>query len=175
MDDSLVCVDSDDVALFPLARADCHKGEGVLHRAFSVFLFDTQGRVLLQQRSALKALWPGYWSNSCCSHPRWMETMEHAVERRLFEELGVRTKVEPSHTFVYHARYGDIGSEREYCHVFLGTLESTDLFPDPDEILAVRWVDRHDLDREIAAGTTDFTPWFLQEWDVVREPLQTSC
>lgn len=172
--DDLVCVDDDDVALYPLAKVDCHKGDGVLHRAFSVFLLDATGRILLQRRSALKPLWPGFWSNSCCSHPRWMEPLELAVDRRLAEELGVRAKVELLHSFIYHARFGDVGSEREFCHVFLGTLDSAEVRPDPAEISAVRWAARAEIDAEIASAAHVFTPWFLQEWDAIRGSLPAS-
>ena len=120
MVDSLVCVDFDDVELYPLSKAECHLGEGVLHRAFSVFLLDPSGtRVLLQQRAAPKLLWPGFWSNSCCSHPRWQEPMESAVQRRLAEELGVNAPVRQLYSFIYHAQFEDVGAERELCHVFL--------------------------------------------------------
>lgn len=169
--DDLVCVDDDDVALYPLAKVDCHKGDGILHRAFSVFLLDPAGRVLLQRRSALKPLWPGYWSNSCCSHPRWMEPLEQAVDRRLMEELGVRTDVELRHSFIYHARFGNVGSEREFCHVFLGRLDSGEVHPDAAEISAVRWATRREIDAGIADAAHAFTPWFLQEWREIRGSL----
>jgi isopentenyl-diphosphate delta-isomerase len=172
--DDLVCVDHDDVALYPLAKVDCHKGDGVLHRAFSVFLLDPAGRILLQRRSALKPLWPGFWSNSCCSHPRWEESLEDAVDRRLVEELGVRTDVDLLHSFIYHARFGDIGSEREFCHVFLGTLPSADVHPDPTEISEVRWATKEEIEIEIANSAHAFTPWFLQEWLAIRGALPAS-
>jgi len=169
MDDTLVCVDADDVEMFPLSKLECHQGDGILHRAFSVFLLDPSGeRVLLQQRAALKLLWPGFWSNSCCSHPRWQEPMELAVERRLAEELGVRAAVRQLHSFMYHAQFEDVGAERELCHVFLGTLDSTDVHPCPAEISAVRWASKADIDGEVAGKPESFTPWFLQEWALVR-------
>lgn len=169
MNDILVCVDSDDVALFPLSKVECHQGDGVLHRAFSVFLLDpSEERVLLQQRSALKPLWPGFWSNSCCSHPRWMEPLESAVKRRLSEELGVSASVRQLHSFIYHAQFENVGAERELCHVFLGTLDSSDVYPCPVEIKAVRWASKHDVDQEVTNQPNTFTPWFLQEWVFVR-------
>lgn len=171
MEDSLICVDADDVALYPLSKADCHQGDGVLHRAFSVFLLDRAGRILLQKRSGLKPLWPGYWSNSCCSHPRWMESLEHAVERRLQEELNVSASVVALHSFIYSAQFEEVGAEHELCHVFLGTLDSDEVNPCEAEIEAVRWVEKGELDREVAEGPGSFTPWFLQEWQVVRESL----
>ncbi|HVS02847.1 MAG TPA: isopentenyl-diphosphate delta-isomerase, partial [Thermoanaerobaculia bacterium] len=87
--EELILVDEDDREVGHLSKAEAHAGEGVLHRAFSVLLFDRRGNLLLQRRAGGKQLWPGYWSNSCCSHPRRGESMEVATRRRLAEELGV--------------------------------------------------------------------------------------
>ena len=87
----LILVDSQDQALGHLDKAACHDGSGILHRAFSLFIFNSQGQLLLQQRAANKRLWGGYWSNSCCSHPRKAETMQQAVSRRCEQELGSST------------------------------------------------------------------------------------
>src|SRR5690625_5968564 len=94
-----------------MSKADCHDGDGVLHRAFSVFLFDADGRLLIQQRVAEKRLWPLYWANSCCSHPRAGEETEEAVPRRLDEELGVSADVEYVYKFQYQARFGPRSEE----------------------------------------------------------------
>ena len=84
--EELILVDGEDNETGYLSKAACHDGDGVLHRAFSLFLFDSAGRLLLQQRAATKRLWPGFWSNSCCSHPRRGESMEVATSRRLRDE-----------------------------------------------------------------------------------------
>src|SRR6185437_11810517 len=83
----LILVDESDREIGQLSKAECHRGSGVLHRAFSLLIFNEAGELLLQQRSAHKRLWPLYWSNSCCSHPRRAESMETAIHRRLYEEL----------------------------------------------------------------------------------------
>ena len=85
----LILVDSLDNEIGTMSKIDCHQGEGRLHRAFSVFLFNAKGELLIQQRSALKKLWPLFWSNSCCSHPREGENITEAVNRRLLDELGI--------------------------------------------------------------------------------------
>ena len=82
-DEPLILVDENDREIGYRSKVDCHTGHGTLHRAFSIFLFDNRGRVLLQQRAAGKPLWPLYWSNSCCSHPRRGESMQQALHRRL--------------------------------------------------------------------------------------------
>src|SRR5471032_3303829 len=86
--ESLILVDEADREIGHLSKSECHEGRGILHRAFSVLIFNGHGELLLQQRAASKPLWPLFWSNSCCSHPRRSESMEGAVQRRLREELG---------------------------------------------------------------------------------------
>lgn len=162
---SLIAVDADDVALAPLDKAAGHRGDGVLHRAFSVFLFDRAGHVLLQRRSVHKPLWPGWWSNSCCSHPRWGETLEQAVPRRVHEELGVPMLGAPCwrFRFIYHARYRDVGSELELCHVFTGQLADAPR-PDLDEVAEWCWLTPERLQSELSDPDTPFTPWLRLEW-----------
>lgn len=162
----LITVTADDEALAPQDKAACHRGDGVLHRAFSVFLFDAQGRVLLQQRSARKPLWPGWWANSCCSHPRWGEPLDMAVGRRVREELGAALLGPPQwrFRFIYHARYGEVGSEHELCHVYTGRVDAAALSPDPAEVAAWRWMTPHDLQQALADPAAPFTPWLRLEW-----------
>jgi isopentenyl-diphosphate delta-isomerase len=133
--EELILVDNDDNETGYLSKADCHDGEGVLHRAFSLFLFNDDGLLLLQQRSATKRLWPGYWSNSICSHPRRGEPMEIATERRLQDELNIHCELEFVYKFAYQAAFGDAGSENELCHVYLGRAPA-EVHPNDHEIAA---------------------------------------
>src|SRR6202011_1164745 len=103
-----------------LSKAACHEGRGVLHRAFSLLIFNAGGELLLQQRSASKRLWPLYWSNSCCSHPRSVETMEAAVQRRLSRELALLCPLHYLFKFQYQAQFDATGAEHELCSVFIG-------------------------------------------------------
>jgi isopentenyl-diphosphate delta-isomerase len=160
-------VDEDDVIVGYLDKESCHDGDGVLHRAFSVLLFDRGGRILLQRRSAAKRLWGHHWSNSCCSHPRRGEQTQKAAERRVFEELGVRSSLRFLYKFRYHATFGDIGSEHELCHVFAGLLEGEPT-PNPLEISDYRMSEARSLDHELRKDTVLFTPWFKEEWAAVR-------
>ena len=166
--EELILVDSTDRALGHLSKAACHDGHGVLHRAFSLFLFNAAGELLLQQRSDSKRLWPGFWSNSCCSHPRRGETLTLATRRRLEDELNVGATLEHVYKFQYQADFGAQGAEHELCHVFLGRLVGT---PEPNacEIAALRFVGADDLDREFDARSLRFTPWFRLEWQTLRE------
>lgn len=166
--EELILVDGEDRETGTLSKALCHDGDGVLHRAFSVFLFNRAGEVLLQQRSADKRLWPLYWSNACCSHPRKGEDMAQATARRLCEELNVDAKLEFVYKFRYQARFGKAGSENELCWVFLGR-SNEGVVANRSEIAAVRWLTPERLDRELARDAQHFTPWLRLEWERLRE------
>lgn len=161
--DSLILVDEADQGVGHLSKALCHEGLGILHRAFSLLIFNDNGELLIQQRSARKRLWPLYWSNSCCSHPRRAETMDEAIHRRLHEELGIRCPLHYLFKFQYQAQFDETGAENELCSVFIG--RCTDPVKiDADEIHAWRWAAPQTLQREMAGGTGNFTPWFKLEW-----------
>jgi len=162
-DELLILVDGEDKGVGHLTKALCHDGSGTLHRAFSIFLFSETGELLLQQRGATKRLWPGYWSNSCCSHPRKGESLEVATMRRLQDELNVSARLEFAYKFTYQAGFGNAGSEHEFCSVFLGRLPG-EARGNETEIDALRFVSAEDLEREFKKNPEIFTPWFLLEW-----------
>ena len=161
--DSLILVDEADQGVGHLSKDLCHQGRGILHRAFSLLIFNGRGELLLQQRSASKRLWPLYWSNSCCSHPRRAETMETAIRRRLDEELGLDCPLHFLFKFQYQAQFDQTGAENELCSVFIGRSTAA-VKINSDEIHAWRWVDPEALQAEMAGGGIDFTPWFKLEW-----------
>jgi isopentenyl-diphosphate delta-isomerase len=162
--DCLILVDEADQGVGYLSKVLCHEGRGVLHRAFSLLIFNAAGELLLQQRSASKRLWPLYWSNSCCSHPRSAETMEAATQRRLYEELGLRCPLHFLFKFQYHAQFDETGAEHELCSVFIGRCTGS-VKANRDEILDWRWVSPEALQSELAGGGgRNFTPWFRLEW-----------
>lgn len=165
--EELILVDNDDREQGHLSKAACHDGNGILHRAFSAFLFNADGELLLQQRAASKRLWPGFWSNSCCSHPRRGESMITATERRLREELNLEADLRFVYKFRYQAAYGDLGSEHELCHVFLGRI-GADVVPNAEEIAAIRFVSADALNAELSERPERFTPWFKLEWDALN-------
>lgn len=162
----MILVDADDNETGYLSKAECHDGSGVLHRAFSLFLFNEEGELLLQQRSASKRLWPGFWSNSICSHPRRGESMHVATSRRLHDELNVEASLAFVYKFEYQAEFGDSGAENELCHVYLGKVGQA-ISPNENEISSVRFVRPGDLAREFAASPAQFTPWFKLEWQAL--------
>lgn len=162
-DEQLIVVDIHDRETGSLAKAAAHQGSGTLHRAFSLFVFNPAGELLVQQRANGKRLWPGYWSNSCCSHPRRGETMDCAIHRRLWEELALRAELEFLFKFRYYAQYGRVGAEYELCWVYAGR-SAEQPQPNPDEIAAWRHVTPYALQNEIADAPETFTPWFKLEW-----------
>jgi isopentenyl-diphosphate delta-isomerase len=166
--EELILVDPDDVELGYGSKADCHDGDGVLHRAFSIFLFNDSGELLLQRRSDSKRLWAGYWSNTCCSHPRRGESLEVATRRRLHDELNVAASLEFIYKFRYQAKFGDFGSEHELCHVFLGRLRGG-MRPNAEEIADVRYISARDLAAELERNGGRYTPWLKLEWGALTQ------
>lgn len=162
-DDLLILVDEADREIGTLPKTDGHQGAGTLHRAFSVFLFDSEGAVLIQKRAAGKMLWPGFWSNSCCSHPRPGESVEAAGRRRVREELNLECRLDFLYKFRYQAHFEDVGSEHELCYVYAGYARGT-LAADPTEIAGHRWITPDALTQEIAADPSRFSPWMKLEW-----------
>jgi len=166
--EELILVDAEDNEVGFLSKADCHDGPGVMHRAFSLFLFNDDGDLLLQQRSNQKRLWPGYWSNSCCSHPRRGETLPIATMRRLSDELNTAANLEYVYRFCYQAKFGEAGSENELCHVYLGKIDG-DIQANDREIESIRFISATNLDNELEEHPQRFTPWFIKEWQALKE------
>ena len=172
-DDALILVDADDVEIGTLDKAACHDADGVLHRAFSLFVFNASGDTLLQRRHADKRLWPGYWSNGCCSHPRPGEALTAAVVRRAEEELGLIVRPEFLFKFQYQATYADLGSEFELCSVFVARTDQTPK-ANATEVAEWRWVGGDDLDGEVQTHAETFTPWLKLEWRRLREEFSAA-
>ncbi|MEL6329578.1 MAG: isopentenyl-diphosphate Delta-isomerase [Planctomycetota bacterium] len=159
--EEVVIVDEHDHELGTMEKLAAHRDGGRLHRAFSVFLFDDRGRLLLQQRAASKYHFGGLWANTCCSHPRRGESPVEAGARRLVEELGIgAVELSVATTFTYRAHDEASGlTEHEFDHVLVGRFGGEPK-PNPDEVQAVRWVDTEELDRELAERPEVFSPWF---------------
>ncbi|HSV66711.1 MAG TPA: isopentenyl-diphosphate Delta-isomerase [Mycobacteriales bacterium] len=154
-------VDSDGAPVGACPVDEAHRAPGLLHRAFSVLLFDPAGRILLQRRALDKSRFGGLWSNTCCSHPAPGESPCAAAARRLAEELGMAA---PGLTDVGVYRYyaadpGGVWVEREHDHVLVGRT-SADPEPAPSEVDSWRWADVPVLHAELAERPELFTPWF---------------
>ena len=162
--EALILVDSSDAEVGFLDKAAAHDGDGVLHRAFSLFIFNPEGKLLLQQRAPGKRLWPEFWSNSCCSHPRRGEEMNEAVHRRLEQELGMKASLEYAYKFEYKAPFGDLGTEHELCWVYTGHTDAEPVI-NTTEIMDWRWIEPSELTDAIAREPASFTPWLKLEWE----------
>ncbi|MEM7002492.1 MAG: isopentenyl-diphosphate Delta-isomerase [Pseudomonadota bacterium] len=165
--EQLILVDSQDQPVGELDKGACHDGDGILHRAFSLFIFNSQGDLLLQQRAASKRLWPNFWANSCCSHPRAGEDLAIATQRRCAEELGFTTPLQYVYKFEYQAKFGNLGSEHELCSVFIGHYTGATNV-NQTEIQSIRWIRPDDLDTALTQQGDQFTPWLHLEWQTLR-------
>lgn len=162
MKDKLVVVDKNDNFLKMEDKWECHEDNGILHRAFSIFIFNDKGELLVQKRSKFKKLWPLYQTNTCCSHPRKDESYVKAAERRLKEELGFSCPLKYLYKFMYNAKYKNIGSENELCAVLVG-FTNAKTKPNPKEIADWKYVNVKELVEDMGKNPEKFTPWFKME------------
>jgi farnesyl-diphosphate farnesyltransferase len=132
---------------------------GALHRAFSIFIFNSEGQLLLQKRTSTKYHSKGLWSNTCCGHPRLNESTREASRRRLREEMGFDCDVKEVLQFVYHAKLEDGLIEHEYDHVFVGTFEGNPV-PDENEVDDWKWVSLASLKTDLEENSEIYTCWF---------------
>ncbi len=167
--DRVILVDEFDRPRGTAAKLDAHRDEGALHRAFSIFAFDREGRMLLQQRAASKYHFPMLWTNACCSHPRPGESVIDAARRRGLEELGVDLRPCPAFSFVYEARDRRTGLiEREFDHVLLARIDARPM-PNRREIEAIDWVDPNALLLDVEAHPDRYTPWLCVAMPMLAE------
>jgi isopentenyl-diphosphate delta-isomerase len=163
IDEPLILVDENDNETGYMSKELCHQGEGILHRAFSIFIFNDKKDLLLQIRSSDKLLWADYWSNTVCSHPRKGETIEIAAQRRLDDEMGIQADLKWLFKFQYQAKFKQIGSENELCHVFIGKHNGL-YYPNPNEIKDLMLIPFEEVEAEIKKNEKYYTPWFKIEW-----------
>ncbi|MFC8080231.1 isopentenyl-diphosphate Delta-isomerase [Streptomyces sp. NPDC057307] len=167
----LELVDEDGNTIGTAEKLAAHQPPGQLHRAFSVFLFDEQGRLLIQRRALGKYHSPGVWSNTCCGHPYPDEAPFAAAARRTYEELGISpTLLAEAGTVRYN--HPDPASglvEQEYNHVFVGLVQATPR-PDPAEIHDTEFVTPAELDER--HGAAPFSAWFMSVLDTARPAIQ---
>lgn len=163
MNDSLILVDLDDNEIGCATKAEVHE-KGLLHRAFSVFLYKYIGQnpyMLIHQRANGKYHSGGLWTNSCCSHPRHGERVNEAVHRRLQEELGVSAETKEIFSFVYYHRFTPKCVEYECDHVFVGEFDSEVESYCKSEISDVRWISFDELKESVKILPEIYTPWFI--------------
>lgn len=157
-EEEVVLVDEHDQPTGTHRKLSAHR-KALRHRAFSVFVFNDAGEILLQRRASGKYHCGGLWSNACCGHPRVGEDSPAAAARRLDEELGIAPALRESGRIAYHADLSNGWYENEIVHLFVGTYEGVPT-PDPAEVDQWRWVSPQALEDEYAAEPGRFTPWF---------------
>lgn len=158
MDEFVVLVDEQGSETGVMEKMAAHRA-AALHRAFSVFVFNSNGQLLLQRRADHKYHSGGLWTNTCCSHPRPGEGMGEAARRRLQEEMGLDCELEEIFSFVYHAHLDHGLSEHEYDHVLVGRCDA-DPFPNPDEVSEWRWANLDELEQDRTLNPNRYTAWF---------------
>ena len=158
MEEFVVLVDQNDQKLGLMEKQQAHIA-GLLHRAFSVFVFNSKGELMIQQRAASKYHSPTLWTNTCCSHPRDNETYEQAAHRRLEEEMGFDCELDYKFNFIYKAHLENDLIEHELDHVFIGTFDDEPKL-NPDEVMAYRWVELDDLKKDMEKNPQNYTAWF---------------
>lgn len=156
---NVILVDLFDRPLGKMEKEAVHR-QGLLHRAFSIFIFNSKGEMLLQQRSSTKYHSGGLWTNACCSHPLPGETTEAAANRRLCEELGFSVTLKKVFDFTYRAVFGNGLIEYEFDHVFIGTHDGA-IFPNPVEAQQIVWAQTRLLEKHLELHPELFTEWFV--------------
>lgn len=154
----IILVTENDEPVGVMEKMEAHQ-RGLLHRAFSVFIFDSKGRMLLQQRALKKYHGARLWTNACCSHPYPGEPVEQAAQRRLGEEMGFKTPIVKIFEFLYNAPVENNLIEHEYDHVFTGEYEGQ-IHPNEDEVADYCYKEMDELKEELITHPHLFTTWF---------------
>lgn len=154
----VVLVDRDDNQLGLMEKMEAHE-KGLLHRAFSVFLFNSKGEMLLQQRAFSKYHSGGLWTNACCSHPRDGEDTIAAAHRRLEEEMGFDCEIKKAFHFIYKSALDNNLTEHELDHVFIGQYEGA-IVPNPEEVESYQYIPVPELVKDVENNPQNYTEWF---------------
>ena len=154
----IILVDQDDNEIGTGSKLEMHE-RGILHRAFSIYIFDAEGKLLLQKRAASKYHSAGLWANTCCGHQRSGEDTKAAAHRRLQEEMGFDCPLERLPDTIYRAPLGNGMTEHEYLHVFVGRYDGEPK-PAPEEVAEVRRMTLDELEADTAAAPERYAAWF---------------
>ncbi len=167
--EKVILVDENDNELGLMEKMEAHK-KGLLHRAFSVFVFNSKNELMLQQRSDNKYHSGGLWTNTCCSHPRAGETLEAAVQRRMMEEMGFSCEFSYQFSFIYKAQLDNNLTEHELDHVFFGFYDGLPHL-NKDEAKAWKYASIETIKRDILENPQNYTAWFKIIFNRVEEHL----
>ena len=157
-EEKVILVDKNDNQVGLMPKLEAHE-KGVLHRAFSIFIFNSKYELLLQKRASSKYHSGGLWTNTCCSHPREGEDILDAANRRLDEEMGITTSLRKVYDFIYKAELDNQLTEHEFDHVFYGVYDNDPIL-NKDEAEDFKWVDMETLNNDIIKNEDNYTVWF---------------
>ncbi len=168
----VILVNEQDEQIGTMEKMEAHEKKQ-LHRAFSIFIFNNQGKMLLQQRAISKYHSGGLWTNACCSHPYPNETVENAASRRLFEELGFKTTLTKAFHFVYDTAFDNGLYEYEFDHVFTGKYND-EIIPDDNEVMNYCYKTIDEIKSDILQKPAMYTAWFKIALPKLEEYLKAS-
>lgn len=169
MTEYVVLVDELDNKVGLMEKMEAHINP-TLHRAFSIFIFNSKNEMLLQQRALSKYHTPGLWTNTCCSHPRDGESLHDATKRRLQEEMGMQCELKEAFSFIYKADVMQGLVEHEFDHVFIGTSDDLPII-NKDEVESFRYDTVQNIKADIERNPQNYTAWFKIAFDKLIETL----
>ena len=169
---NVILVDTKDNQTGISEKLEAHK-KGLLHRAFSIFLFNDQGQLLLQKRADEKYHSGGLWTNTCCSHPSPGEFLIKSAQNRLKEEMGISTSLSPLFSFIYKAEFDNGLIEHELDHVFIGTFNANPL-PNPEEVGEWKYASIEEIKDDIVQSPESYTFWFKLIYERVFNYISTN-
>ena len=172
MNTPVILVNTNDEQIGHMPKLEAHQ-KGLLHRAFSIFIFNQRGQIMMQQRALDKYHSGGLWTNTCCSHPYPDETPSQAATRRMREELGFETTVEPAFSFIYKAALDNELTEYEFDHVLIGEYDGP-VFPNKDEVVDYCYMHMDALRENMANHPGNYTEWFKIALPMLEEYLDTN-
>lgn len=152
-------VNPDDTIIGHIEKLDAHLKPAPLHRAISVCVFNDNQELLIQKRSLKKPTWPGFWSNTCCTHPEGEESYHDAAERRIEEEMGFSCALDYLYTYTYYADFNETLAEHEIDVVFVGTYNGR-VTPQKNEVMDHAWIPKKSLITDMQKTANKYTPWF---------------
>ena len=170
--EKIILVDKNDLAIGEMEKMEAHE-KAVLHRAFSIFVFNGQNKLMLQQRALSKYHSPGLWTNTCCSHPRPGEPVLNAGHRRLMEEMGFDCEIEKIFDFIYKAKLDQGLTEHEFDHVLFGRYNDKPVI-NPKEVASWKWMKMEDVAEDMMVNPKKYTVWFRIAFERVFGYLQIS-
>ena len=165
----VILVDENDVQVGVMEKIEAHQ-KAILHRAFSIFIFNKKGEMLLQKRAAAKYHSPGLWTNACCSHPQPGEELLTSAKKRLKEEMGFETELKKIFDFTYKTSFDNGLTEHEFDHVIVGTYDGP-IIPDSSEVSDYCYMALHAIKESLITHSAAYTEWFKIAFPKLEEYL----